>query len=192
MLLALVDEEPLVGGLGLPPADEEMERELMGREEVPPPVAIEVPAPGEPASEERKHHHRLTHLQNQSWCNVCVRARGREKNALGTITSPARHTSHPMRLLPPEDRGRRANDHSFGSHSNSVQTDGCLLLEKKGNRDPFASRSLAAFARYIGHLKVIIQGDLDACALLTSATPRTSPVNRKASSGATEKAAQSR
>ena len=30
-------------------------------------------------------------------------------------------------------------------------------LEKKGNRDPFASRSLAAFARYVGHPKVIIQ-----------------------------------
>ena len=34
-----------------------------------------------------------------------------------------------------------------------------ILLEKKGNRDPFASRSLAAFARYVGHSKVIIQGD---------------------------------
>ena len=58
-----------------------------------------------------------------------------------------------------------------------------ILLEKKGNRDPFASRSLAAFARHVGHPKVIIQGDSehalmavihDACALLTAATPRTS------------------
>ena len=55
----------------LPPVDEEMERELMGREEGPPPVAIEVPALGEPTSEERKHHG-LTHLPYQSWCNVCV------------------------------------------------------------------------------------------------------------------------
>ena len=34
-----------------------------------------------------------------------------------------------------------------------------IPLEKKGNRGPFASRSLAAFARYVGHPKVIIQGD---------------------------------
>ena len=63
-----------------------------------------------------------------------------------------------------------------------------IPLEKKGNRDPFASRSLAAFARYVGHAKVITQGDCevalmavidDACALLTAATPRTSPVNSK-------------
>ena len=33
-----------------------------------------------------------------------------------------------------------------------------IPLEKKGNRDPFASRSLATFARYVGHPKVIIQG----------------------------------
>ena len=67
-------------------------------------------------------------------------------------------------------------------------------LEKKGNRDPFASRSLAAFARYVGHPKVIIQGDSehaltavihDACA------PRTSPVNSKGSNGAAERAVQS-
>ena len=36
-----------------------------------------------------------------------------------------------------------------------------IPLEKKGNRDPFASRSLAAFARYAGHPKVIIQGDAE-------------------------------
>ena len=34
-----------------------------------------------------------------------------------------------------------------------------IPLEKKGNRDPLASRSLAAFARFVGHPKVIIQGD---------------------------------
>ena len=45
MLLALVDEEPAGEAPDLPPVDEEMERELMGREEVEPPVAIEVPAP---------------------------------------------------------------------------------------------------------------------------------------------------
>ena len=75
-----------------------------------------------------------------------------------------------------------------------------IPLEKKGNRDPFASRSLAAFARYVGHPKVIIQGDSehalmavihDACALLTAATPRTSPVNSKGSNGAAERAVQS-
>ena len=49
-----------------------------------------------------------------------------------------------------------------------------MPLEKKGNRDPFASRSLAAIAGYDGHPKVIIQRDSgptlmavihDACAL---------------------------
>ena len=75
-----------------------------------------------------------------------------------------------------------------------------IPLEKKGNRDPFASRSLAAFARYVGHPNVIIQGDSehalmavihDACALLTAATPRTSPVNSKDSNGVAERAVQS-
>ena len=77
MLLALVDEEPAVEAPDLPPVDEEMERELMGRVEVEPPVAIEVPAPDEPTSDERRHHG-LTHLPYQPWCNICVRARGRE------------------------------------------------------------------------------------------------------------------
>ena len=45
MLLAPVDEEPVGEAHDLPPVDEEMERELEGREEVEPPVAIEVPAP---------------------------------------------------------------------------------------------------------------------------------------------------
>ena len=54
----------------------EMERELMGREDVEPPVAIEVPAPDEPTSDERRHHG-LTHLPYKPWCNICVRARGR-------------------------------------------------------------------------------------------------------------------
>ena len=48
MLLALVDEEPAGEAPDLPLDDEEMERELMGREEVEPPGAIEVPAPDEP------------------------------------------------------------------------------------------------------------------------------------------------
>ena len=78
MLLALVDEEPAGEALDLPPIDEDMERELMGREEVEAPVAIEVPAPDEPTSDERRHHGH-THLPHQSWCNICVRARVEEK-----------------------------------------------------------------------------------------------------------------
>ena len=65
------------GALDLPLVEEEMERELMEREEVEPPVAIEVPAPDEPTSDERRHHG-LTHLPYQPLCNVCVRARGGE------------------------------------------------------------------------------------------------------------------
>ena len=77
MLLAPVNEEPAGEAPDLPPIDEELERELNGREEVEPPVAIEVPAPGEPTSDERRHHG-LTHLPYQPWCNICVRACGRE------------------------------------------------------------------------------------------------------------------
>ena len=77
MLLAPVDEEPAGEAPDLPPVDVEMELELMGREEVEPPVAIEVPAPDEPTSDERRHHG-LTHLPCQPWCNICVRAGGRE------------------------------------------------------------------------------------------------------------------
>ena len=73
-----------------------------------------------------------------------------------------------------------------------------IPLVKKGHRDPLASRRLAAFARYVGHSKVILHGysehalmaDVhDACAL-TSVTPRTSPVNSKGS-GAAVRAVQS-
>ena len=129
MLLAPVDDDPAGEPPDLPPVDEGMERELMGREEVPPPVAIEVPAPGEPTSEERKRYG-LTHLPYQSWCNVCVRARGRENRhesrSQAQPGTPQQGTpGHPMRLQLPEDRGRRANDHSLGSHRYSVQTDGC-------------------------------------------------------------------
>ena len=74
MLLALVDDEPAGEAADLPSVDEEMERALMGREEVPPPVAIEFPAAGEPTSEERKHHGLtpaisilVPHLRSSSW-----------------------------------------------------------------------------------------------------------------------------
>ena len=56
MLLAPVDDDP-----------EKMERELMGLEEVPPSVVIEVPAPGESTSEERKHHGLTSHT-----CHILV------------------------------------------------------------------------------------------------------------------------
>ena len=72
-----MNEGPAGEAPDLPPIDEEMERELMGREEVEPPVATEVPAPDEPTSDERRHHGH-THLPYQPWCNICVRARGRE------------------------------------------------------------------------------------------------------------------
>ena len=77
ILLAPVDEESVGEAPDLPPIDEDMERELMGREEVEPPVAIQVPAPDEPTSDERRHHG-LNHLPYQPWCNICVRARGRK------------------------------------------------------------------------------------------------------------------
>ena len=98
-------------------------RELMGREEVEPQAAIEVPAPGEPTSDERRHHGHtfavstlVQHLCRRSW---------ERKQKCVTVTKPARHTRHPMRLLLLADRGRRSNGHSRGSHRYSVQTDGC-------------------------------------------------------------------
>ena len=48
MLLATLEDKPTEEVPDLPFVDEEMEHKLMGREEVPPPVAIEVPTPSEP------------------------------------------------------------------------------------------------------------------------------------------------
>ena len=186
MLLAPVDAEPAEEAPDLPPFDEEMERELMGREELGPPVAIEVPAPDEPTSDERRHHG-LTHLPYQPWCNVCVRARGREY----------RHESRPQNQPQPGTPVIQC-DYCFLKTEEDAPMVTVLVaidtvykqmvaipLEKKGNRDPFACRSLAALARYVGHPKVIIQGVIhNAGALLTSATPRTSLVNSKGSNGA--------
>ena len=100
MLLALVDEEPAGRAPGPPPVDEEIERELMGREEVAP-VALEIPTPGEPCSDERRHHGH-THIV----LSVVQRLRqsSREsKRTLITITSPTRHTRHQVRRVLPED-----------------------------------------------------------------------------------------
>ena len=123
MLLAPVDVEPAGEALDLPLVDEEMERVLMGREEVEPPVAIDVRAPDEPTRDERRHHGHafavstlVQRLCPSSWEGKQTRV---------TITKPARHTRHPMRLLLPEYTGRCSNGHSLGGHRHSVQTDGC-------------------------------------------------------------------
>ena len=118
MLLALVDEEPAGEAPDLPPIDEEMERELMGREEVEPPVAIEVPAPHEPTSDERRPHGH-TFAVSTLVQRLCPSSRERKQTRV-TVTKPARHTRHPMRLLLPEDRGRCSNGHSPGGHRHSV------------------------------------------------------------------------
>ena len=122
-LLAPVDEEPAGEAPDLPPIDEEMERELIVREEVEPPVAIEVPAPDEPTSNERRHHGH-TFAVSTLVQHLCPSSRERKQTCV-TVTKPARHTRHPMRLLLPEDRGRCSNGHSPGGHRHSVQTDGC-------------------------------------------------------------------
>ena len=200
MLLAPVDEEPAGEAPDLRLVDEEeMERELMGREEVEPPVAIEVPAPSEPTGDERRHHG-LTHFAHPPWCNVCIRARGsenrhesRSQNQPGTPVIQCDYCSLKTEEDAPMVTVRVVTDTVYKQMV-------AIPLEKKRNRDPFASRSLAAFARYVGRPKVIIQGDSehalmavihDACALLTAATPRTSPVNSKGSNGAAERAVKS-
>ena len=157
MLLALVGEEPAGEAPDLPLVDVEMERELMRREEVEPPVAIEVPAPDEPTSAERRHHG-LTHLPYQPWCNVCVRARGRENRHVSRSQNQPR--THVIQcdycfLKTQEDAPMVTVLVAMDTVYKQMVA---IPLEKKGNRDPFASRSMAAFARYVGHPKVITQG----------------------------------
>ena len=95
----------------------------MGREEVPPLLAVEFPALGEPTSEEQRHHE-LTYLPYESWCNVCVRARGRE------YRHEARSQVQPGTPVVPCDycflktEEDEPNDHSFGSHRYSEKADG--------------------------------------------------------------------
>ena len=158
MLLALVDEEPAGEALDLPPVDEEMERELMGREEVEPPVAIEVPAPVSQPVTSGDIMDSLTSRVNLGVTSV--------SELVGEKTD-------------------MSHDHKNQQGTPVIQCDYCFLkteedapmvtvlvaidtvckqmvaipLEKNGNKDPFASRSLAAFARYVGHPNVIIQGD---------------------------------
>ena len=116
-----------------------MERELMEREEVEPPVAIEVPAPDEPTSDERRHHG-LTHLPYQPWCNICVRARGRENRHV------SRSKNQPGTLLIQCDYCFLKTEEDAPMVTVLVATDTvykqlvAILLRRKGNRDPFASR----------------------------------------------------
>ena len=199
MLLPPVDEEPAEEAPDHPLLDEEMERELMRREEVKPPVAIEDPAPDEPTSDERRHHG-LTHLPYQPWCNVCVRARGRENRHV------SRSQNQPGTPVIQCDFCFLKTEEDAPMVTVLVAIDTVcnrwlpFLLKRKETEIRLPSRSLAAFARYVGHPKVIIQGDSehalmaaihDACALLTAATPRTSPVNSKGSNGAAERAVES-
>ena len=88
MLLALVGDEGAGGAPSPPLVDEEMEQGLMGREEVAPPVALELPSPGEPSSDEWRHHV-PTQIPIQAWCNVCVRARGREDDHKSNQAHPS-------------------------------------------------------------------------------------------------------
>ena len=74
MLLALVDDEPAGEAPDLPPVDEEMELVLLGREEVEPPVSIDVPSPD---TSGRHHGHTFAvstvvqRLCPSSWDRVC-------------------------------------------------------------------------------------------------------------------------
>ena len=172
-----------------------MERELLGREEVEPPGAIEVPATDEPTSDEWRHHGHI----NLGATSVSELA--------GEKTDTCHdHKTKPCTPIIRCDYCSLKTEECTPMVTVLVAIDTvyklmvAIPLEKKGNRDPFASRSLAVFARYVGHPKVIIQGDSehaltavihDARALLTAATPRTSPVNSKGSNGAAERAVQS-
>ena len=54
-----------------------------------------------------------------------------------------------------------------------------IPLEKKGNRDPLASRSLAAFARHVGHPKVIIRCDSEHAVMRTTHIRDTTHLTRE-------------
>ena len=108
------------------------------------------------------------YLANQSWCNVCVRACGRKNRYESRSQVQSKYTSHPMRLL--HEERVSASDHFWQS---SIQ---CAdRWPKKGNRDPVTRRSLAAFARHVGHPNKITRRDSehawqvnhDACSALT-------------------------
>ena len=106
-----------------------------------------------------RRHHGLTHLPYQPWCIFCVRARGRENR------HESRSQSQPGTPVIQRDYCFLKTEEDAPMVTVLVAMDTvykqmvAVPLEKKGNRDPFASRSLAAFARYVGHPKVIIQGD---------------------------------
>ena len=101
-----------------------------------------------------------THLPNQPWCNIYVRAPGRENRHV------SRSQNQPGTPVIQCDDSFVKTEEDAPVVTVLVATDTvykqmvAIPLEKKGNRDPFASRSLAAFARYVGHLKVIIPGDI--------------------------------
>ena len=183
MLLRPVDEEP-VEAPDLPPIDEEMERELMGREEVEP--------MGQPVTSGDTQDSPICRI-NLGATSVSELAGEKTDMCHDHKTSQAHPSSNATTA------SWRQEDAPMVTVLVAIDTMYkqmvAILLEKRGNRDPFASRSLPAFARYVGHPKVIIQRNSehalmavihDACALLTAATPRTSPVNSKGSNGEAE------
>ena len=142
-----------------------------------PPVAIEVPAPSELTSEERRHH-RLTHWPYQPWCNVCLRARGREnRHESRSQNQPGRHVIQcdDCFLKTEEDAPMISVLVAIDTVYKQMVA---IPLEKKGNRDPFASRSLAAFARCVGRPNVITQGDSEPALMAVIHRRMRTPVSR--------------
>ena len=86
--------------------------------------SIVAPAPGEPTGEEWETLQTHTCHINLGAAPSASERVGEKNRHEARSQSPTKHTIHPMRLLLHEGRGRRANDHSFGSHRYSVQTDG--------------------------------------------------------------------
>ena len=99
------------------------------------------------------------HLPYQPRRNVCVRARGRENR------HEARSQNQPGTPVIRCDDCFLKTEEDAPMVTVLVAVDAvyrqmvAIPLEKTGNRDPHASRSLAAFARYVVHPEVIIQGD---------------------------------
>ena len=159
----------------------------------------------------RQWHSSFLHLENhsvmsggitdtpyQAWCNFCIRARGREnRHESRSQVQPGTPVIQFYYCLQKTEEDAPMITVLVAVDTVYKQMVAIPFFEKKGNRDPFASRSLAAFARHVGHPKVIIQGDSEraliavvhgACALLTSATPRISSVISKGSNGAAKRA----
>ena len=142
MLLALVDDEPAGEALDLPPVDEVMERELMDEKR----WHRQWPAPGEPPATSRGVTDSHTYRINRGATSVSGLAG--EKTDMESRS----HVQPGTPVIQCDCCFLKTEEYR---HSVQTKQMVAIPLEKKSDRDPLASRSLAAFARHVGHPIVI-------------------------------------